>query len=239
MSDLRTVTDVELEAECDKRHREREIAKRIEEVERNQARALREYKDRPSLPVLGRAYGSPFRDTKGESHDHNLAKVHISGNMGRDYRSYLSFDVPSAVNTYFHNIWGDQYEREFQKGLEGYVRNFVESRLKDPVIIISLMCLSSPSIPYGFRDIEDEWITEADSIARESWEAAVIENLGRFTDDELRQAGVDLINSGETAHAQIACVTRVLLSRGAKVPFLHWKNYYYGPDREELVPKEE
>ena len=99
--------------------------------------------------------------------------------MGTSYPSeYRSFKVPESVKIYFHNVWSDNFKREFEEILQAVVAYYIDKIVGDANTVASLICLSD-HIPYS-NPFKKE--------IKEEWERSAIERMGKFSIKELKKA---------------------------------------------------
>jgi len=161
--DLAQYQTDQLEKELQKRLAEK---KKIEEQQQKDI-LLKNYLERPSCAILGRAYSSSILA------EFVLASVTIKGNAGKRYD--FKAKVCSSVSTYFSNTFGWSTEREFEEAIKLLVNSYLATRLNDPVVIFELMGLS-----YTF-----ESGLQSNPIAKRDYEEAVIERMKEFSDEEI------------------------------------------------------
>jgi len=165
-----------------------------EEEERHRRILWNEYMTRPPCDVVGRAYGGPGSPFASE---YSLAHVTIAGNASRTYD--VSATLAEGVKIYFGNALTCEDERELRNKLKQLSNDFIKSKMSDPAVVTTLICLCSP--PIREKEAKAEWHKEA------------INRLNQYSEEELKEAKKKLNRTWETAHGQIPLINEALAAK--------------------------
>ena len=189
-----------------------EIYKR-EQTERDKAdtKALllmqENWKNRPSSPVIGRAYGF-YPNKEWLSYRPlpvlSLARVTIEGNTsctyGAEYYDTTGVEIPSSVKTYFHNAWTELDRQEFKKQIIETTEKFLIAKLNDPIVLTTLIGLSDHNC--GVPD----WMQRDLEVAQE-------ETLHKFSKAELEVA-LKYFRETHSSHGEEGILERAIKTYG-------------------------
>lgn len=143
-------------------NRKSELLKELETIQKEEQRKeidkelqknYEEWKERPSLFLLGKAYCQPNR-TRYSNTSTGFQRlgisIHVPGNCGTTYE--VTKQVPSAVVTYFHNVFTNKMRQELQQDLNKLVEKTIAKALDTPEFILEMLGLQSDS--YYLRSTE-------------------------------------------------------------------------------------
>jgi len=188
--DLSDVSTNQLHGELYRREEQRQ--KELEKVEHK--RLWDQYMTRPPCDVVGRAYGHPGGHFASV---HSLAHVTIAGNASQTYD--VSAILAEEVKIYFGNALTREDERELRNKLKQLTNDFITSKMANPAVVTTLICLCSP--PIREKEAKAEWHKEA------------INRLNQYSEEELKEARKKLNKNWETAHGQIPLINEALAAK--------------------------
>lgn len=103
-----------------------------------------DFKKRPSVFLLGKGYCSPPK-TRYSNTTTGLTNLGISiripGNCSYTYE--VTSKVPSAVVTYFHNVFTDSIRNELQQKINNLVEETIEKAVNTPELVLEMLGLQS------------------------------------------------------------------------------------------------
>lgn len=115
-----------------------------EELEKELEANYQDFKNRPSVFMIGKGYCSPPR-TRYSNTNTGLQslgiRVIVPGNCSHTYE--VASEVPSAVVTYFHNLFTDDMRTELQGKINKAVEETIEKALGKPEFVLDMMGLQS------------------------------------------------------------------------------------------------
>lgn len=145
--DLDSFSTKDLETELRRRQLQEEEARNKAEKEE----VWQMYLKRPAFPVVGRAYHT--NNLHSALITHCLAMVIVAGNAQQEYK--VSLQVAPAVHTYLNNSLSEDEKHEFRRALQELVNDYVYLWTREPHIIVTLVCLSSPL--FSDKPTYSEW----------------------------------------------------------------------------------
>lgn len=115
-----------------------------EELEKELEVNYQDFKNRPSVFMLGKGYCSPPK-TRYSNTTTGLTSLGISvripGNSSYTYE--VTSKVPSSVVTYFHNVLTDTLRNELQQKINKVVEETIEKAVNTPEIVLEMLGLQS------------------------------------------------------------------------------------------------
>jgi len=185
--DLSSVSTNQLERELAKR--EKQVRERQEEDKRK--KLWQEFLDRPSCEVVGKAYGYPGGNVAGE---YIIGSCTLAGNSSETYKFKVT--VAPNVQIYFNNALTREDRSELRSKLNKLTDDFIHSKMSDPAVVTTLICLCS-SASKG-REVTCELHKEA------------VNRLNLYSSQELQEAKDKLKRNWDTAHGQLELLNEVI-----------------------------
>lgn len=213
MVDLSKISDDDLYIEYHRREDEEEARERKKKRLENTRKMESAYRNRPTCPIVGKAYGAPWHVNPVKAIE--LGSVHIKGNAGTSYR--VEAEGSAHVQMYFHNIWTREMQEEFGELLNEIASKFIHEKVQDPVVVVGLMALSSPSLPVMNPQMTDELWAIYNPV-EEAWVDEAVKMIEHLSDEDLFDTGVKLIEAHETGHGQLTIVVTLMERREMDIP---------------------
>jgi len=181
----------EIEIELSNLRTEQNKEKEYKELEKN----FEQFLKRPADWIIGKAHYESGVDKRGYGKfDKELFaySINVSGNASRMYcpKAYIT----RVTYTYFHNVWTDGQQREFQRKLNDLVHEEIKKITESPTCILELMGLTGCSEDVLKRDFpEDKIEVIKESIWKERYKI-----LDKFDISELIKIYSERILHGRT-----------------------------------------
>ena len=179
--------------ELEEKLEEIRIQERNEKLRRDLEDNYKDFKNRPSVFMLGKAYCTPSNTSYPYTSTGFKSlgiEVKIPGNMSYTYK--VTSKVPHAVVTYFHNILTDDITYELQQKINKVIEDIIEKSLNTPEIVLEMLGLQSD---YYFlhetTHYPEDKITEIENEIKEEQ----FKVIDRFSEEELLKINETLFHS--------------------------------------------
>lgn len=156
---------------------EYELRRKLEEIQNKKNKEAQDkireknyeaWKNRPSVFILWKWYCVPSqaisRDTSSGLKSLWIS-VWVPWNCSYTYT--VSKEVPSAVVTYFHNLFNDKIRNEFQEKLNNLIWKTVEKAVNHPKFVIEMMGLQADDYYLRYENFPQNKIEEMKKEIRE------------------------------------------------------------------------